>query len=64
MEQYEKSGPHTKTGSPSVKDPGIRHLEERLAEQAKQIAELQKEIRQLRSRLDRHADHLNRQSRG
>jgi uncharacterized coiled-coil protein SlyX len=64
MEQYEKSGPQQKTKSVDTKDPSIRHLEEQLAAQAKQIQELQKEIRQLRSRLDRHADHLNRQSRG
>ena len=64
MEQYEKSGTQTKIEPRNTKDPDMRHLEERLAEQERQIKDLQREIRQLKSRLDRHAEHLNRQSRG
>ena len=64
MEQYEKGGPETKKELSSTKSPEIRHLQEQVAEQMRLIKDLQKEIRQLKSRLDRHAEHLNKQSRG
>lgn len=65
-EQYKNSGP-----KPSVSVDGtdkinqkIDVLEETVQKQTKLIEELQTEIRRLKSKLDRHADYLNRRKDG
>ena len=67
MEQYEKGS--------SVSDAKIKskettlvelvgRLDQQVAAQQRMIMDLQKDIRRLKEKLDRHADHLNRQQRG
>lgn len=67
MEQYEKGS--------SVSDAKIKskettlvelvgRLDQQVAAQQRMIQDLQKDIRRLKEKLDRHADHLNRQQRG
>ena len=67
MEQYKKSGP----GTTVKKESDTRSIEDRLhriedehIHQQEIIVELQTEIRRLKAKLDRHADHINRQQRG
>lgn len=67
MEQYEKSGTGAKvkeTSDTSNLEIRLRRLEDDHRQQQETIVELQAEIRRLKSKLDRHADHLNRQQRG
>ena len=61
MEQYEKSAPPmavSETGS-AVDPADIRRLEKIIADQDRQIQELAKEIRRLKSKLDAHAAVIN-----
>jgi hypothetical protein len=61
MKQYEKSAPPmavSETGS-IVDLADIRRLEKLIADQDRQIQELAKEIRRLKSKLDAHAAVIN-----
>ena len=67
MEQYEKSGTGSKIKKLSDADDiesRLRRVEDDHRQQQDIIVELQTEIRRLKSKLDKHADHLNRQNRG
>ena len=61
MEQYEKSAPPMAASeTASTVDPAdIRRLEKIIADQDRQIQELAKEIRRLKSKLDAHAAVIN-----
>ena len=61
MEQYEKSAPPMAVSETvSSEDPAdIRRLEKLIADQDRQIQELAKEIRRLKSKLDAHAAVMN-----
>ena len=61
MEQYEKSAPPMAVSeTASTVDPAdIRRLEKLIADQDRQIQELAKEIRRLKSKLDAHAAVIN-----
>ena len=61
MEQYEKSAPPMAVSeTASTVDPAdIRRLEKMIADQARQIQQLDKEIRRLKSKLDAHAAVIN-----
>ena len=65
MEQYERSGPadgaKIKRADPADRISG---LEQKIQQQDRAIAELQKEIQRLKSKMDQHADHINRTNRG
>jgi hypothetical protein len=61
MEQYEKSAPPmavSETAS-TADQADIRRLEKMIADQDRQIQELAKEIRRLKSKLDAHAAVIN-----
>ena len=61
MEQYEKSAPPmavSETGS-TVDPADIRRLEKIIADQDRQIQEIAKEIRRLKTKLDAHAAVIN-----
>ena len=61
MEQYEKSAPPmavSETGS-TADSADIRRLEKMIADQDRQIQELAKEIRRLKTKLDAHAAVIN-----
>ena len=61
MEQYEKSAPPmavSETGS-TVDPADIRRLEKIMADQDRQIQQLAKDIRRLKSKLDAHAAVIN-----
>lgn len=63
MEQYEKSGTGIAVKKESdTKDleSRVRRLEDTNRQQQDIIVELQTEIRRLKSKLDKHADYLNR----
>ena len=63
MEQYEKSGTGTKikrTSDAPDLESRLRRLEDDHRQQQDIIVELQAEIRRLKSKLDRHADYINR----
>ena len=61
MEQYEKSAPPMAVSETvsSVDPADIRRLEKLIADQDRQIQELAKEIRRLKSKLDAHAAVIN-----
>ena len=65
MQQYEKSGPADAVKIPKP-DPAdkISALEQKILAQDQAIAELLKEIQRLKTKMDRHADHINRNNRG
>ena len=61
MEQYEKSAPPVAVSEtvPSVDPADIRRLEKIIADQDRQIQEIAKEIRRLKTKLDAHAAVIN-----
>ena len=67
MTQYEKSGPK-KAVEDKDTDADLHQrvdaLQRRVAQQESLIADISKEIRRLKEKLDRHADHPNRTNRG
>lgn len=67
MEQYKKSGPGAapkKITDTQDLEGRLRRMEDDHRQQQEIIVELQTEIRRLKAKLDRHADHINRQNRG
>ncbi len=65
MEQYEKSGPpQEKKNTNDETDSRIDRLGKQCDEQAKIIADLQKEVRRLKTKLDAHAAVINQSKRG
>lgn len=64
MEQYEKSGAGVKAIKKTDMDAEIRHLKEQIKAQDATIRDLQTELRRLKTKLDRHAVHLNKIARG
>jgi len=64
MEQYEKGGSSPLPEKKSDLDAEIRHLKEQIKAQDAVIRDLQTDIRRLKSKLDRHAVHLNKIARG
>ena len=66
MEQYEQGAPPSKAPEQRDQDLSgtIDRLQRRVAQQDTVIENLQREVRRLKEKLDRHADHLNRQQRG
>lgn len=59
-EQYKRSGPLPTKPQASAQDNTIARLEQKIDEQDRQIQDLQKAIRRLKDKLDRHADYLNK----
>jgi len=64
MEQYKKNGPGIKAEKPHDTGAEIRRLGEQIKAQDAIIKEVQTELRRLKTKLDRHAVHLNKISRG
>ena len=64
MEQYKKNGPVIKAEKPHDPSAEIRRLGEQIKAQDAIIKDLQTEMRRLKTKLDRHAVHLNKISRG
>lgn len=64
MVQYEKGGVGIKPTKKTDLDAEIRHLKEQMKTQDSIIKDLQTELRRLKTKLDRHAVHLNKISRG
>jgi hypothetical protein len=64
MEQYKKNGPGIKAEKPRDTDAEIRRLGEQIKAQDAIIKDLQTELRRVKTKLDRHAVHLNKISRG
>lgn len=64
MEQYGKSRSGPLPEKTSDLDAEIRHLKEQIKAQDAVIRDLQTDMRRLKSKLDRHAVHLNKISRG
>ena len=64
MEQYEKGGTGAKAKKVQDVDADIRHLKEQVKAQDAIIRDLQTELRRLKTKLDRHAVHLNKIARG
>ena len=64
MEQYGKSGTGIKSTKKTDPDAEIRHLKEQIKTQDAAIRDLQTELRRLKTKLDRHAVHLNKIARG
>ena len=64
MEQYEKGGTGVKTVKSRDLEGDIRHLKEQIKAQDAIIRDLQTELRRLKTKLDRHAEHLNKIARG
>ena len=64
MEQYKKGGVGIKHTKKTDIDADIRHLKEQIKSQDAVIKDLQTELRRLKTKLDRHAVHLNKISRG
>ena len=64
MEQYEKGGAGVKATKKTDMHAEIRHLKEQIKSQEAVIRDLQAELRRLKTKLDRHAVHLNKIARG
>jgi uncharacterized coiled-coil protein SlyX len=64
MEQYGKSGTVVKAEKPRDTNAEIRRLGEQIKAQDAIIKELQTELRRLKTKIDRHAVHLNKIARG
>jgi hypothetical protein len=65
MEQYSKSGPKIQAPENKVvMGDDTASLKSQIQEQNRLIEELQKEVRRLKQKLDRHADYINRQNHG
>ena len=64
MTQYENSGPGTTPTAAKDISADVRALREQITAQGVIIQDLQKELRRVKSKLDQHAVHLNKMSRG
>jgi len=64
MDQYKKNGPGIKAEKSHDASAEIRRLGEQIKAQDTIIKELQTELRRLKTRIDRHAVHLNKIARG
>jgi hypothetical protein len=64
MTQYENSGPGIAPAAVQDTSADIRALREQITAQGTAIQDLQKELRRVKSKLDQHAVHLNKMSRG
>ena len=64
MEQYSKSGPKIQAPESKVITDDTATLKSQIQAQNRLIEELQKEVRRLKQKLDRHADYINRQNHG
>ena len=65
MEQYEQGGPpRVQSQNSQDFERMLDRLNKKVIEQDMLIENLQRDIRKLKEKLNRHADHLNRQQRG
>lgn len=66
MEQYERSAPPATVTEKQNQDlaGAVDNLQRRVAQQDALIEDLQRQVRRLKEKMDRHADYLNRQQRG
>ena len=66
MNQYERSGPpaEQKPADEIRTEITIRELQDTVRRQQTMIESLQKDVRRLREKIDRHADYLNGNQRG
>jgi prefoldin subunit 5 len=64
MDQYKKNGPGIKAEKSHDASAEIRRLGEQIKAQDAIIKELQTELRRLKTKIDRHAVHLNKIARG
>lgn len=64
MNQYETSGQMPRSDAPIDSKSDIRRLQDQISAQHDMIQKLQQEIRRIKTKLDRHADHLNKIARG
>lgn len=64
MQQYSKSGPKPQAAENKIITDDTATLKLQIQEQNCLIEELQKEVRRLKQKLDRHADYINRQNHG
>ena len=64
MTQYSKSGPPVDQKSPADSKVGQDDVRKMLSAQQDKIDSLEKEVRRLKQKLDRHADYLNKLDHG